>query len=293
MAGKTVPLEKDEDLFYGHLSDYLDDTLPSDVANRYSKLLEIETYKAALEKYSSNRGKLQVKVRPLALNEDEYLKIRENIQDNAARQSIEAVRINQIDRSQKVAKLRRSLVITAIILGFFYSVYAILTPEKKARFDALQYLGYEALTMAQHPEGRIDLPSNSLSDVQDYFNSSPVFDHKPQILRPAAGWKIDGASIIDYELVKVAVVQYTDGKSGEKLFQFAYVGQLTDLPRAEPGDFMGIKYHAYTSDRINLIAWQQSEQVVSFLASRMAAETMAQFVKQGIDAMDRIKAPAP
>ncbi len=56
-------------------------------------------------------------------------------------------------------------------------------------------------------------------------------------------------------------------------------------------NYMGLRYYAYSSDRINLIAWQFNDQLVSIIASRLTASTMAQFARQGIGDIEKLTAP--
>jgi hypothetical protein len=93
-----------------------------------------------------------------------------------------------------------------------------------------------------------------------------------------AGWQIDGATVIDYEVAKVAAVMYERGgaKTKELFFFFSFAGELSDLPASEPGNMRGLIFQTYASNELNLVAWQVAPGVVALLVGRRSAPELAE-----------------
>ena len=135
--------------------------------------------------------------------------------------------------------------------------------------------------LEESKEERLNLPTNEIGEIKDFFKNNPdlAYTHKVLSLPPA--WEPDGASVIDYEVAKVGVVQYHNKETQEKLFHFAYPGDLSDLPEAETGNKRGLIYQTYSSDSLNLIAWKSAPTVVSIMAGRRSAEELAELAVLG------------
>lgn len=178
----------------------------------------------------------------------------------------------------------RKIVFFSIIILSLYSVYYVFTPSaKKTLQDPLNTLSYEAIAMEEDKTGeRISLPSNSASDIQQYYDSSLGLDFSPRFLNPIPkNWKIEGASIIDYEIAKIAVTQFENINDAQNLFHFTFQGQIDTLPESEQGNKDGLIYQAYASDQINVIAWQDSPRTISLLVGHISVLELADIAKFG------------
>jgi hypothetical protein len=87
------------------------------------------------------------------------------------------------------------------------------------------------------------------------------------------GWKVTGATILDYEIKKVLVVQYD--RNGEKLFHYMMAGSLADLPNAPETDERGIIFRSYASDELNVVAWSVSSGMLEMLIGRRSILDLA------------------
>ena len=96
-------------------------------------------------------------------------------------------------------------------------------------------------------------------------------------------WDLDGATVIDYEVAKVAVVMYErrQSRNPEKLFHFSFAGKLSDLPPADPGNMRGLIFQTYASNEQNVIAWQSANNTVSLLIGRRSAPELAEIAVAG------------
>lgn len=158
----------------------------------------------------------------------------------------------------------------------------MMTPNKQRKFEALEYLGYESLALDEEPEGRLDLPSQELEEISQYLGAYPNLDFKPLVMKPIGkGWDPEGATVIDYEVAKVAVVKYRNTELKENIYHYSFAGELKTLPKSEPGNYRGLVFQTYASDQLNIIAWQQESGMICFLVGRRSAPELANLARTG------------
>lgn len=272
----------DQDFFFSYLAEYLDGDLPAAAKVRFEQILRVPGQELLLSQFQTLRGQLQFGLQSYYLKENELHAIRSCVQDPAITATKENIRIDQLGRRELWSSISRRLLLTALAAAVIGLLVWRFVPSNKPRFKPLEYLGYEALAMEADPEGRLDLPSFDLKEVKDYLATYPGLEFRPRLLHSfGEGWKLDGATIIDYEIAKVAAVQYSNKNINEKLVHFSFAGQLGDLPRAETGNMKGLNYQAYASDQLNLIAWQHGSGVVSLLVGRRSAPELAEIAVLG------------
>ena len=183
---------------------------------------------------------------------------------------------------------RRGAVLLLIVVAIGASVWKF-GRTKERKFRPLEYLGYEALAMEEDAQERLNLPSHDPVEVRQYLESYPGLEFKAQMLAAVpAGWQIDGATVIDYEVAKVAAVMYERGgaKAKESFFFFSFAGELSDLPASEPGNMRGLIFQTYASNELNLVAWQVAPGVVALLVGRRSAPELAEIALASRSAKD-------
>lgn len=280
--GGSQDLTSDE-FFYGHLAEYLDGDLSSEVQARFEAMVKEPQYSQALARYNIRRGQLQIAFQKYIVTEAELASIRSLVTDPVLVATQEAVKIEALGRGEVLNTLfRRLIVVFGVALAIGFAVWKFGTPQD-TQFKALEYLGYEAQTLeAEKTEQRLNLPVGDLKEIRQYFASYPGLAYSPKVLKPLPlAWQPDGATVIDYEIATVSVVQYTNTESKEKLFHFSYEGELSDLPAAESGNMRGLIYQTYASDDLNFVAWQSGSHVVSMLVGRRSAPELAELAVKG------------
>jgi hypothetical protein len=271
----------DRDLFFSHLIEFLDDSLPGTVKDRVVKFSEAN--KDIPNQYQYVRGKLQLALQSIYLNEDETLELRRLIRNHEDRLSMDELRITQVGRKEFWSQLRRQLSFASMTIAVILIVYYVLSPKPRERFDSLQALAYEALSYEDESVSNLDYPSDSSEDIRMYFAQNPRFTVKPVAFKSVPkDWQILGASVIDYDVAYISVVQYRNEKLKEMMFHFSYEGTLDDILASEEGNYQGFKYRAYASDRVNIIAWEQAKGLVAFLVGHRSAEDLAKIAHAGL-----------
>jgi hypothetical protein len=269
------------ELYLAYVTDYLDGTVPRDVADEVNKFAD--GHKDLGKKYQHARGKLQLALQSVYLNEDETLEIRRMISNQQDRLSMDEVRISLIERSEFWANFRRQAGFAVMAFAAVLIAVYVASPKERESFDPLQALAYEALSYESDPNGGLDYPATEPEELREYFNNNPRFNVKPVTFRVhPQGWRLVGASVIDYDVAVIGVVEYKNDALNEHLFHFSYEGSLDDLMNSEEGDVDGFKYRAYASDKVNLIAWQQAEGLVSFLVGHRSAVELAKMAKESL-----------
>jgi hypothetical protein len=264
-----------------HLGEYLDDELAGETKTKMDAWLAENDNKELLQKFTLKRGHLQLKLQELFLAEPTLIELRSYVLDKSIQATQEVVQIEQFGRREKSIQFLRKIGFTLLGIGLVGWGAWKFTPRTTQPFRPLEYLGFEALMLEESKEERLNLPTNEISDIKDFFKNNPDLNYTHKVLSVPEVWEPDGASVIDYEVEKVGIVQYHHKETQEKLFHFSFPGELSDLPKAETGNMRGLLFQTYSSDSLNLIAWKSSPNVVSILAGRRAAPELAEIAVLG------------
>lgn len=276
MAQKTAALS-DEEFLFGYLSEYLDETLPSDQRKRFEDIAQRLKLDGLATDYGIRRGRLQIEAQRLYLDEKHMHDIHDLVEDDAARANHEAHDIDDVGRSELKGNAFRFVVLITFLGLMIFGAIKFFGPEKKAPFKALDSLIYEAIVMAEDAEGRLDFPTDKLSELNTYFKRYPELGFAPKEMRePGADWELNGGTVIDYEVAKIMAVQFAGKNSREKLYLFLWDGKLEQLPKSEPGNFQGLVYQTYASDKWNIVAWQAAPGVTGMMVGHRGAKDLAE-----------------
>jgi hypothetical protein len=267
----------DNDFFYAYMADYLDETLSGDKKKRFEQILKSKTgADAEFEKFTDARGNLQMDLQQFEIDERQLHELHNLVETDAARVAHENKDIDVVGSSVFMHNVLRTLFVLAIIGAVGWGAYTYLKPPAPQVFNPIEALVYEALAMEENPSGRIDLPTASHEEVQDYINNYPELGFKlPALAQMPEPWHLDGGSVIDYDVAKIAVMIHTNAAIKENAFLFAYKGKLSELPKAEAGNQKGLVYQTYASPKVNVIVWQLSDQLVGMMVGHRAAPDLA------------------
>ena len=280
MAGNKSEL-KGEDLFYSYIADYLDGELPQDLQAPFNAMLS--TKQKELEQFQINRGKFQSALGDIGSSEALKHKLRNLAQDDQIRETMEASEIAEVERSELWSNILRRTVLIAILWGRVAAALYMFMPRKINKIDIVEHIGYEALALEEDPEGRTNLPSSDIEEIKQFVGAVPGLDFRPSILRTIKGWNPEGVSIIDYDVMKVLAINYVSPERGnEHLHHFMVPGKMSDMKyQGEEADYRGIKYRVYGSDKLNIVVWQQTPDMVSILAGHRSAPELAEIARAG------------
>jgi hypothetical protein len=280
MAGQE-PTLSGEELLFGYLAEHLDGDLPSVVAGTFNS--ELTKHPDVARKFQAQRGKLQLALGQIYAPEDLRGRIRNLVQDETTRATMEASHIAVVERSEFWSNFRRRSVLTLAILAAVGCLVYVFMPRKKASFNTLEYIGYEALAIEEDSKGRIDYPTKDWNDLKQFVESIPGLVFQPEILRPLGDeWGLTGASVINYDVMKVVVINYVNAKlANEQLHHFLIPGTLADLPKAESSNLRGLTYQVYANDKINMVAWEQKSGQISILVGHRSAQDIAEIARRG------------
>ncbi|MFW7380435.1 MAG: hypothetical protein ACOH5I_16605 [Oligoflexus sp.] len=274
---------KDQDFLYAYLTEYLDDQLPADQKSRFEKGLAAENLDSLTTDFGICRGQLQIALQKLYLDEAQIHQLHTLVEDDAARANHEAHVIEDVGRSELLGNSMRGVFLLVLIGAIAAFAYTYLAPKKKIAFAPLDTLMYESLVMIEEPVVRLDFPTDKVDELRDYFVRYPDLGFRVrQFQSPGAEWGLVGGSVIDYEIAKIATAQFLHRRQGEYLFLYMFEGQLTDLPYAQPGNSEGLIYQAYASDRLNVIAWQVSNNILGMAMGSGGTEDLAKVAKKSI-----------
>ena len=266
----------DQDFVLAYLSEHLDGDLPDDIKPRFEEMLKQPGQDEIPEHFQKMRGRLQLALQSCYLREEEKSELHALLQDPEEMERQEAAQAEAIARSESRSVLIRKVILGSLLAALVGFLAYIFVPDNSVEFKPLEYLGYEAVAMEEDPDGRLELATNKIEDIKQYLASYPGLGFKAQVLKPFSGWTPEGTTVADYETAKVAVVQYGKSDSGEKLFHFNYKGTLGELPKSDPGNLRGLVYQAYANDEVNIVAWQHTEDTVSFIVGRLGAVELAE-----------------
>ena len=270
-----------DDLFYGYLAEYLDGDLPAGVRESFLKAVHGRDREA--EAYGINRGRFQSALGEIGGSEALKHKLRNLAQDDQIRETIEASDIAEVERSEMWSNLIRRAVLVSIVIGIIGTSIFFFMPRKEAKFDVIEYIGYEALALEEDPDGRMNLPSTDLDEIRQFTSTVPGLAFRPNVLRALKGWNPEGVSIIDYDVMKVIAINYVSPeRNNEHLHHFMIPGKMSNIPfKGEEADYRGIKYRVYSSEKLNILVWQHSPDMISALAGHRSSPELAELARTG------------
>lgn len=280
MAANNTEMQGDE-LFYGYIAEYLDGELPQGLTGKFNEVLA--SRQKELDLFQANRGKFQSALGDLGGSESLKHKLRNLAQDDQIRATMEASEIAEVERSEMWSNILRRSVLSAIVLGLIGGAVYFFMPRNPVKFDVIEYLGYEALALEEDPEGRTNLPSTNIDEITQFVGTVPGLSFRPNVLRPLSGWNPEGVSIIDYDVMKVIAVNYVSPERGnEHLHHFMVPGKMSEIPyKGEEADYRGLKYRVYAGDKLNIVVWQHSPDMISVLAGHRSAPELADMARSG------------
>lgn len=267
----------DDDFLYAYLGEFLDDDLEDDLKKRYDSVMAAKNATHLPQEFGVARGNFQVAIADFGLNEEQLQILHRLVESDAQRATQEASDIEQLGKTEFWGNLGRRILLLVLLGGAIFGIVYYVTPPKKAGFAPLDTVPYEALQMIVDPEGRLNFPTTIDQDIDDFMRNAKDLGFTPKTVKsaPLLGWGVEGASVIDYDLAKVVVVQLANQKLGQKAFVFQYEGKADDLPKSDPGNHKGLLYHAYKSDQLNMIVWQAKDDVVAMVVGSQSAQDLA------------------
>lgn len=269
---------KDEDVLYGYLPEFLDGEIPGFIAERFQKVVSNEKNTAMSTQFQEARGRFQVLFQDIALDEAQLDELRELVNASELRKTQEMSRIEKMGRMQAARLWGRRLFFVSALIGIVVGGYFYFRGPVPEPFDVLSTLSYEASALFQDSANeRLNFPTESLPEVVNFFSEHAGFKVVPAIPKNLEeGWKVVGASIIDYPYVKISVVKYKN--DDKQIVQFALEGDISSLPKSTPGNYKGLIYQAYATDNQNIIVWQQQSNLMGCLISSLGAVEIMDFI---------------
>ncbi len=194
---------------------------------------------------------------------------------------------NQLEQEVKILEKKQRIHGVVIKLSFVFIgifllglTFKLFNPVTQPKLDILEAIAYEAVRLHEEvAQNSLRFPSSNIHDIENYFQSYQELGFKPlflkNILSQDTGWQINGASVIDYKIKKVALVQYKNEKKQFIATQFIYSGTIEELPKAKEGHKNNLTYRAYSSEQINMISWVIDEKTLSTFASHLSIDELA------------------
>lgn len=270
---------------YSRLDKYLDDQQnqnTSEIKELTSKL-DVDKQNTLLEEYSSLRGKLQYIFGDISISHTqiaELIALGEDPGKMALREARKMEQVRKAERSNVIFKVLNIVGLIALLAAgaYFLSISRVNEDE----FRPLNYLGWETEAFEYDATGRLDFPIADIEEINGFLGSYRQLGFSPVVITPSRqSLRVKGATVIDYEPRKVAVVIYNDhARSDDILALYSFKGRLKDLPKADKGNSSGLIYQTYTSDKYNIVAWEADEETIGLIVGRMSAQDLAEFAKK-------------
>lgn len=300
----------DDQLFYVNLDKIIDGEVSSENKPKIDSLLKDSKYSDEIEKFKSAHGRLQNALEGQFLNEDQSLILRGHVQDMKELASVEEEEIERLGAAHKLKTLARNLVFYGVLVLIGYQIAQVFMPQKIVKFDPLESFSYETIALENDIEERIDLKTDSIDDVTEFFRNYPNYQANDAKLAFVKGWKLEGASVIDYEVAKIGVVVYTKPIPGQMdelveekeefdengealppkevvtkvqsrdiLVQYSFYSESDRFPKSESEKSGDLEYYSYESDKLNMIMWKNGN-LYNVLSGRITPVEMAKFASK-------------
>ncbi len=272
------------DFLRSHLSEYLDEGLTSANRQKFEDIARRLNMAEVATDYGIKRGRLQIEAQRLYLDEKKMRAIHELVEDDAARANHEAAEIEEVGMSEMKGNAFRFTALAVFFLLIFGGLYYFFKPETKPSFNALNSLIYEADVMNENSEGRLNLPTDRIEEINQYFAKLPALGFEPKPMRAVpSDWKVTGASMIDYDGAKITVTQFQNVTTNEKQYLFFFVGKLEQLPKSVAGNSNGLVFQSYGSSNLNVMAWEPEPNVTGMMIGYRSPKELADFALKILD----------
>jgi hypothetical protein len=156
-------------------------------------------------------------------------------------------------------------------------------PNPTENIDVIEYLGYETTALEEQPDTRINLPSTDIEEIKQFVGNIPGLSFRPTVLKPLQGWGPEGAAIIDYEVIKVLAVKYVSPeRNNEHLYHYMVPGKMSSMPfTGKEADYRGLRFRPYAGEKLNLVVWQHTPDMVSVLAGHRGTAELYELARAG------------
>lgn len=306
--------DKKEDLFYAHIGSVLNEEFDASFKEKYPQSFKEPELSRNLENFRKARGRLQNVLSGQFFSDNELIHIRSFTQNMQPQQLSEQQAAEQEIALHETTNIRRRRVRQALVYGvILFALYGIgrnFVPQPLIDFDPVKDLAHEAQALEARYNERLELQSNNADDVREFFLNYPKFEWSDNMLRlPASrGWALLGASVLDYEIVKISAVAYSRPLAGKDILEeevetisddgletrievvrrkiprkdilvhFSFESSEDYLPSSlDPTQYKSIQYYTYVSDDYNIIMWRHLERY-NLILGRIAPTEMVTFV---------------
>lgn len=271
----------DDELLFAYLTDYLDDSLDPELLRRMEELVKRQSDNF-MGDFLQAKGRLQLEFQPFDLTPVQIEFLNSYVAPTEARQKAENKEIDFVGKREILDRVIRSIAFLGIFIGAAYVLNSLLAPIPSRNFEAISYLGYEALAIERSPNIRISFPSHDLGEIRDFLTSdkSSEVPFQPPFSF-GSEWQPEGAGIINYEIAKVAMITLTNSTNHEHLFYFSYPDRIENIKKKKEAGKLGdnFEYFVFASDEMNIVVWQQTPQLLSFLIGHRSAPELAKLAQ--------------
>ena len=216
--------------------------------------------------YDQHKGQIQQLFREVSLKDNHHQELRNLLLPGYDAEVVQKHLSHEVESAVNRQRWTHYLILAVLVVALGVGLAWYLYSGSSNESLVIEYLGYETLAIEEEAE-RINFPSDSLAEIRSYFANHRGLRFEPQALR-LDGWLPQGASIIDYNPDKVAVVKYQHRRNDDVIFFYTFAGKLQNL-NAPSEDSDNFVHKIYASDDLNMVAWTQGS-VVAVLAGRLS-----------------------
>ena len=174
-------------------------------------------------------------------------------------------------------RLLKYCLLAGLVVLFVVTV-SYLSVEQHVERKVIESLGYESLAIEEEGD-RLDFPSTNYEEIKTYFENDRSLSFKQSLLQLPDQWLPEGAGIVDYGFVKIAVTKYKRGD--DLVFLYAFEGNIDNLSAEKINKGENFTYMSYSSEDLNMIVWQ-IKHLVSVLVSRLGSEDLLKMAMEYI-----------
>ena len=303
-----------ENYFYGHIDELLDkgkDSISTEEVSKFGKFIESEHLDKTLDNYRYVLGRFQNIIGGYFLSESELLEIRGYVKQNSL-ENHSASHQDQFMISHEIKNRRRKRLRQLVIYGVL--VFSLLAIGRNflfinsVEFNPVEALSYETKVLEEKSEERLDLKTDNQLEVIEFFQNFPRLGWKDNLLKiPSDMWELNGASLLDYEVVKISMVAYTKQLPGvdiveterevvsddgtetrievvrskiprkDTLVHYSFESEYNYLPEIQPAFHKGVEFYTFVSEEYNIIMWLDRNRY-NLIFGRLTPVAMAEYI---------------
>jgi hypothetical protein len=237
-----------------------------------------------IEGFEEKLGEAQLFFQSFQFELDDVFELKNFVRDPSDRQTEDFQRLEGVSKWQVAADFARRIALFAVLGAVAVALFFVFKPNAPGNTHSIDTLRFEMNAFAEYGRSRIDVPYESLAELESVLASSQSLLGF-QVTVPKAEhpeWTMVGSSVLDYDTHRVlALVWSRKSNPSDLMIVFQFLADHFD-PRPENNqrfEHNGISYTPYVSENSNILLWPINSSTFGVVFGTSSANDLGDFLK--------------